>query len=63
MEFEKKRVLMKFLGVILLAASVILLIRSDRNYVLIGLVVFSMALVVLIIYSLKRDEYKKKIKK
>ncbi|MBS3078530.1 hypothetical protein J4218_00235 [Candidatus Pacearchaeota archaeon] len=52
---ESKKILVKFLGVILLVASVILLMRSDKNYVLMGLAVFSIALVILIIYNLKKD--------
>jgi len=57
MEKEVKKILVKFFGVFLLVVSVVLLLRQDKNYVLLGLVVFAIALVVLINYNLRKEDY------
>lgn len=56
-EKESKRILVKFLGVLLLVVSIMLLLRHEKNKVLLGLVVFAIALVVLINYNLHKQDY------
>lgn len=57
MEKEGKKILVKFFGVFLLVIAIILLLKHDKNYFLLGLVVFAIALVVLIYYNLKKKDY------
>jgi hypothetical protein len=57
MESESKKILVKFLGVFLLVISVILLIRQDKNFFLLGLVVFAIAIVVLVLYNIKKRDF------
>ncbi len=57
MDKEIKKILIKFLGVFLLVVSVILLLKQDKNYFLLGLVVFAIAIVVLILYNIKKEDF------
>lgn len=56
METEKKKVLVKFIGVILLGIAILFLLNDGNWFFLLGMILFAISIVLLILYNVFKEK-------